>query len=102
MKGKNSSVPDKLEVYHQSVAKSTEIIQLLKSNNANTANTEDLTQLANAKEGFVLYPTELYRKLLGEALDEQAAYILYRKRASHCNDFYRLQCAPTSVSSESS
>lgn len=101
MKGKTSSVPDKLEVYHQSVAKSTEIIKLLKSNNANT---EDLTQLtvANARESYALNPTEKYKKLLCEALKEQAAYILFRKRASQCNDFYRLQYAPTSVSSESS
>ena len=101
MKGKTSSVPDKLEVYHQSVANSTEIIKLLKSNNANT---EDLTQLtvANARENYASNPTEKYKKLLCEALKEQAAYILFRKRASQCNDFYRLQYAPTSVSSESS
>jgi hypothetical protein len=104
MKGKTSSVPDKMEVYHQSVANSTEIIQLLKSNNAYSANTEDLTKetVANARESFALNPTEHYRKLLSDALDEQRAYILFKKRASHCNDFYRLQYAPTSVSSQSS
>lgn len=90
-----------MEVYHQSVANSAEIIKLLKSNNAIT---EDLTQLtvANARESYALNPTEKYKNLLCEALEEQAAYILFRKRASQCNDFYRLQYAPTSVSSESS
>jgi hypothetical protein len=77
LKNKNSNGPDKMEIYQQSVANSTALIELLKSGNDQA----DLVKesVTNAKLMYDLYPNEKNREMYAEALTEQRIEIESRK-----------------------